>query len=90
MKISLSELGASLFGGTRANQSQTLVTVKSGELIPCAGTIVAGTALVDESAMTGVSTPALLSPEKGHNEVMAETLVVDGEITIRPHPEDNQ
>lgn len=89
MKISFLELGTALFGGSRQSESKKLVKVKPGELIPCHGTIVEGTALVDESAMNGVSTAALLSTEKGRNEVIAGTLVKDGEIIIRPHPTTN-
>jgi P-type E1-E2 ATPase len=60
-----------------------VVTVAEGETIPFDGKILEGVALVDESALVGVSTPALLSDETGRNNVIAGTLVVEGTLKIQ-------
>jgi K+-transporting ATPase ATPase B chain len=57
--------------------------VAEGETIPFDGKILEGVALVDESALVGVSTPALLSDETGRNNVIAGTLVVEGTLKIQ-------
>jgi K+-transporting ATPase ATPase B chain len=70
-------------GAKSGNASQ--IIVKEGELIPCNGIVIEGLALVDESAIAGVSTPILIDNTPGRNQVMAETLVVEGTLTIRPN-----
>ncbi|MBU6454431.1 MAG: hypothetical protein KGS72_21865 [Cyanobacteria bacterium REEB67] len=60
-----------------------LITVKSGEMIPCNGEVIDGFATVDESAIVGVSTPAMIDSSAGRNQVLADTLVVEGSLTIR-------
>lgn len=61
---------------------QEVVTVTAGQLIPFDGKIIEGVALVDESALVGVSTPALLSDEQGRNNVIEGTQVVEGTLKI--------
>jgi K+-transporting ATPase ATPase B chain len=60
------------------------IVVKKGEIIPCDGTVIEGWALVDESAVAGVSTPALIDETAGRNSVIKGGLIVDGELKIRP------
>jgi potassium-transporting ATPase ATP-binding subunit len=60
-----------------------LITVKSGEMIPCDGEVIEGFATVDESAIVGVSTPAMIDSSAGRNQVLADTHVVEGSLTIR-------
>ncbi len=62
--------------------NQEVVTVTAGQLIPFDGKIIEGVALVDESALVGVSTPALLSDEQGRNNVIEGTQVIDGTLKI--------
>ncbi len=63
-----------------------VITVKQGELIPCDGVVIEGFAMVDESAMTGVSTPVMIEAVSGRNQVLADTLVVEGTLKIRCNP----
>lgn len=56
--------------------------VHQGDRIPFDGIIVDGCATVDESAETGVSTPALLDNTPGRNNAIAGTLIVDGWLEI--------
>ena len=60
-----------------------VITVTKGQVIPCDGEVVEGFALVDESAVAGVSSPAMIGPETGRNQVYAKTIVVDGSLKIR-------
>lgn len=59
------------------------VIVAAGQLIPSDGLVIEGAALVDESAIVGVSTPAVRSAESGLNQVLAGTLVLEGSLTIK-------
>ncbi len=65
-----------------AKSSQT-ITVKEGDLIPFDGLVIEGFAFVDESAISGVSTPAMIDATKGRNNVLAGTVVVEGTLTIQ-------
>jgi cation transport ATPase len=61
---------------------QETKVVKAGELIPFDGIVVDGCAQVDESAVCGVSKPALIEAGDGSVQVFKDTLVIDGELTI--------
>jgi len=64
-------------------KSKTIVAiVNEGDRIPFDGTVTDGLATVDESAETGVSTPALLDASEGRNRAIAGTLVVNGWLKI--------
>jgi high-affinity K+ transport system ATPase subunit B len=75
-----------LMGRTVSEESMSTpndpVTVKAGELIPFNGIVVDGFAEVDESAVCGVSKPALIEVGDGRTEVYKDTLVVGGELKI--------
>ena len=61
-----------------------LVKVKSGEMIPADGEVVAGLASVDEAAITGESAPVLKQPGTDiSSSVTGGTRVVSDELTIR-------
>jgi K+-transporting ATPase ATPase B chain len=60
-----------------------VITVNQGDLIPCDGIVIDGFALVDESAIAGVSTPAMIEAAPGRNQVLAGTVVVEGTLTIQ-------
>jgi hypothetical protein len=64
-----------------SKQSATIV-VNKGEVIPFDGIVVDGTALVDESAVAGVSKPALIDSEDGRNQVITGGLIVDGWLKV--------
>ncbi|MBS1998291.1 MAG: hypothetical protein JSS86_18335 [Cyanobacteria bacterium SZAS LIN-2] len=59
-----------------------LAIVHAGDRIPFDGTVIDGLATVDESAETGVSTPALLDACVGRNNAIAGTLVIEGWLKI--------
>ncbi len=59
------------------------IVVTKGQLIPCDGEVIDGFALVDESAIAGVSTPVIIDAESGRNQVYSGGLVVDGSIKIK-------
>jgi len=56
--------------------------VEAGELIPGDGDVVAGMALVDESAITGESAPVIRESGGDRSAVSASTKVLSDEITI--------
>ena len=60
-----------------------LVLVKAGEIIPSDGEIAEGTALVDESAITGESAPVVREPGGVVCGVTGGTRIVSGEIRVR-------
>ncbi|MFB3764536.1 MAG: potassium-transporting ATPase subunit KdpB [Methanotrichaceae archaeon] len=60
-----------------------LVVVKDGEIIPSDGEIVEGTALVDESAITGESAPVVREPGGTLCGVTGGTRIISGRITVR-------
>ncbi|HXY28589.1 MAG TPA: potassium-transporting ATPase subunit KdpB [Acidimicrobiales bacterium] len=56
--------------------------VEAGELIPGDGDVVAGMALVDESAITGESAPVIRESGGDRSAVSASTKVLSDEITV--------
>jgi potassium-transporting ATPase ATP-binding subunit len=60
-----------------------LFVVNNGEIIPGDGEITEGTALVDESAVTGESAPVVREPGSILRGVTAGTKVISGKITAR-------
>lgn len=63
-----------------------IVVVSAGELIPCNGVVIEGSALVDESAIAGVSTPAFIEAGAGRCQVFEGGLVKEGSLKIRCTP----
>jgi Cd2+/Zn2+-exporting ATPase len=61
----------------------TIAVVNHGENIPFDGKILEGFAIVDESAQTGVSTPARLEAPA---DVIAGTVLVEGWLKIEGRP----
>ena len=64
------------------NPNSIIAIVNVGDRIPFDGRVIDGLAVVDESAETGVSTPALLDSSEGRNKALAGTLVVEGWLKI--------
>lgn len=60
-----------------------LFVVNIGEIIPSDGEITEGTALVDESAVTGESAPVVREPGSILRGVTGGTKVISGKITVR-------
>jgi len=60
-----------------------LVRVEAGCVIPCDGTVIEGTAMVDESAITGESAPVLRDCASDRNAVIAGTRVLSSRIVMR-------
>jgi K+-transporting ATPase ATPase B chain len=60
-----------------------LFVVNNGEIIPGDGEITEGTALVDESAVTGESAPVVREPGSTLRGVTGGTKVISGKITAR-------
>ena len=58
------------------------VIVSKGELIPFDGQVIEGFAWVDESAISGVSSPAMIDSQPGRNSVYKDGLIVDGWLKI--------
>jgi Cu2+-exporting ATPase len=56
-----------------------LVLVPTGQRVPADGTVVSGSASVDEKALTGESMPRALAPGE---RVLAATVVLEGEVHI--------
>ena len=54
-----------------------------GQLIPADGDVVKGTAMVDESAVTGSSPAVLREPGGERSVVLGGTRVVSGRILVR-------
>jgi hypothetical protein len=69
-----------LAGG--GGQQGPVVLVLPGQLIPADGEIVGGTAVVDESARTGASTPVLREPGGECSAVLAGTRILAGRILV--------
>jgi K+-transporting ATPase ATPase B chain len=59
-----------------------LVLVEAGQVIPGDGEVVAGTALVDEAAVTGESAPALREAEGNDPVVHGGTRLLSGRIVV--------
>lgn len=60
-----------------------VVLVKEGEIIPSDGDILEGTALVDESAITGESAPVIRESGGDKSGVTGGTKLLSGEIKVR-------
>lgn len=60
-----------------------IVIVKEGEIIPSDGDIIGGTALVDESAITGESAPVVRESGGDISGVTGGTRLLSGEIKVR-------
>jgi K+-transporting ATPase ATPase B chain len=60
-----------------------LVLVKTGELIPADGEVVAGAALVNEAAVTGESAPVVREAGGDRSAVTGSTKVLANEIVVR-------
>jgi potassium-transporting ATPase ATP-binding subunit len=59
-----------------------VVVVDVGETLPSDGRVIEGSALVDESAITGESAPALRESGSDRGAVMAGTTVLSGRIVV--------
>ncbi len=68
------------------NSKDIIAIVNEGDRIPFDGKVIDGLAVVDESAETGVSTPALLDSTEGRNNAVAGTLVLEGWLKIHSSP----
>ncbi len=55
-----------------------------GDIVPADGEVVAGSATVDESALTGESAPVVREPIPGRQAVVAGTRLIAGELWVRP------
>ena len=64
-------------------QHNDLVKIAVGQLVPADGEIVAGLAMVDESAITGESAPVLREAGGDFSSVTGGTKVISDEITVR-------
>jgi K+-transporting ATPase ATPase B chain len=64
-------------------QKNDIVLVKEGEIIPSDGDIIEGTALVDESAITGESAPVIRESGGDISGVTGGTRLLSGEVKIR-------
>lgn len=62
-------------------QENDMVLVKPGEKVPADGTVVKGLANVDESLVSGESTPVEKKAPRG-DKVVAGSIVLDGSLTI--------
>ncbi|MGL4819655.1 MAG: potassium-transporting ATPase subunit KdpB [Bacilli bacterium] len=60
-----------------------VVLVRTGEFVPSDGEIIAGMAMIDESAITGESAPVMKEAGGDFSSVTGGTLVVSDEITVR-------
>jgi high-affinity K+ transport system ATPase subunit B len=54
----------------------------AGDIIKFDGQVLEGTAYIDESAIAGVSSPALIDASSPQCNVLAGTLVTEGSITV--------
>ena len=64
-------------------QKNDIVLVKEGEIIPSDGDILEGTALVDESAITGESAPVIRESGGDKSGVTGGTKLLSGEIKVK-------
>jgi potassium-transporting ATPase ATP-binding subunit len=64
-------------------QKNDVVLVKEGEIIPSDGDIMEGTALVDESAITGESAPVIRESGGDISGVTGGTRLLSGEIKVK-------
>ena len=63
-------------------QAQRTIVLHKGDVVPCDGRIVAGLAMVDEAAVSGVSTPAMLEANSDRDTVIAGGVILEGELSI--------
>ena len=68
---------------TLSLQKNDIVLVKEGEIIPSDGDILEGTALVDESAITGESAPVIRESGGDKSGVTGGTKLLSGEIKVK-------
>jgi K+-transporting ATPase ATPase B chain len=80
----MSDLFARLRARFTSSQSVPLVSVGAGEYIPFDGLVIEGNARVDESAVSGVSTPEIIDATPGHDHVNEGGFVLEGSLKIRP------
>lgn len=66
-----------------SHSSSSIAVVSKDQLIPFDGVVIEGFAVVDESAIAGVSTPVIIDAENGRNQVYTGGLIVDGSISIK-------
>ncbi|WP_404839749.1 potassium-transporting ATPase subunit KdpB [Aeromonas media] len=64
-------------------QKGDLVLVRSGEMIPADGEVIAGIASVNEAAITGESAPVIRESDTDRSGVTGNTTVVSDEIWVR-------
>jgi K+-transporting ATPase ATPase B chain len=63
-------------------RSGDVVVVEAGELIPGDGTVIDGIASVDESAVTGESSPVIRESGGDRSAVTAGTKVLSGRLEV--------
>ncbi|MDB5725543.1 MAG: potassium-transporting ATPase subunit [Novosphingobium sp.] len=87
LRATKSDLMAKLPDGTIVPASQLkrgdVVIVKTGDLIPADGDVIAGVASVNESAITGESAPVIREAGGDRSAVTAGTRVISDEIQVR-------
>jgi hypothetical protein len=73
------------------SRPKIILTYQAGDIIKFDGRVLEGTAYVDESAIAGVSAPALISASSSQSNVLAGTLVTEGTLTVESDepPEEN-
>jgi K+-transporting ATPase ATPase B chain len=59
-----------------------VVLIRQGEFIPCDGVVIEGSALVDESHITGESATIIKDSKDGYNHVTAGTMVISDHIKV--------
>ncbi|MDR3613695.1 MAG: hypothetical protein P4L53_09010 [Candidatus Obscuribacterales bacterium] len=64
------------------SRPKIILTYNAGDIIKFDGQVLEGTAYVDESAIAGVSSPALISASSSQCNVLAGTLVTEGTLTV--------
>ena len=67
----------------KPNRAEKVITVNVGDEIPCDGLAIEGFAFVDESAVAGVSTAAMIDPSAGRNQVIQGGVVLEGFLKIK-------
>ncbi|MBL0623761.1 potassium-transporting ATPase subunit KdpB [Aeromonas veronii] len=93
LKAGMSQLKARRVANTKDGQGEwvpatslmkgDLVLVRSGEMIPADGEVVAGIASVNEAAITGESAPVIRESGTDRSGVTGNTTVVSDEIWVR-------
>jgi K+-transporting ATPase ATPase B chain len=87
LRATKSDLMAKLPDGTIVPAAQLklgdIVIVKTGDLIPADGDVIAGVASVNESAITGESAPVIREAGGDRSAVTAGTRVISDEIRVR-------